>query len=128
MLRKEDQQLSRRLGARVREHRLRLPATQEEVAEMVGLSTQVYSRMERGGVLPSVPTLMRLCSALKAKPNDLLLDVSAGLVTHNTKASKISPDLARLTRILASADPRTVRTLLQLARGLSSTRSRKGGR
>lgn len=125
MLRKEDQRLAKRLGERVREHRLRLPATQEEVAEMVGLSAQVYSRLERGGVLPSVPTLLRLCASLQAKPNDLLLDSHLQFAVQYATAPRISPELARLGRILSTADLGTVRLLLQLAHRLSRPVGRK---
>ncbi len=41
-----------------------LGLTQSEVAEGVPLASEVYGRLERGGMLPSVPILMRLAAVL----------------------------------------------------------------
>lgn len=38
--------------------------TQVEVAEAIGTPPAVYGHMERGAVMPSVPTLIRLCLTL----------------------------------------------------------------
>jgi len=52
--------------------RLRSGLTQADVAETIGTVTEVYGRMERGKLLPSVPTLFRLCLALHSGPHELL--------------------------------------------------------
>ena len=117
MLRKEDRELARQLGHRAREHRVRLPATQEEVAEMIGLSPQVYSRLERGGVLPSLPTFLKLCEALRTTPDALLI---GDKLPSKLTTSRGAPELARLTRLLTGAEPRTVQILLRLARDISA--------
>ena len=60
MIRDEDRPLALLVGKRARELRLLKNATQEQVAEWVRLSTQVYARLERGEMLPSLSTLARL--------------------------------------------------------------------
>ena len=56
--------LSTILGAAVRAARQRQELTQADVAERVGLATEVYGRLERGHMLPSVRTLLRICTVL----------------------------------------------------------------
>ncbi|MFM2153643.1 MAG: hypothetical protein RL199_2078 [Pseudomonadota bacterium] len=70
-----DSDLARHIGGHARRARLALQLTQEDVAERVGVSLEFYSRLERGGTLPSVPTLHRLVAAL---------DVSADLLLGRT--------------------------------------------
>ena len=48
--------LATRLGECARAARQRLNLTQEDVAERIGIATEVYGRLERGNMLPSVPT------------------------------------------------------------------------
>jgi transcriptional regulator with XRE-family HTH domain len=72
MIRDEDRELAKAIGARARALRQRAAATQEEVAEQVDLSPQVYARMEQGRVLPSIRTLVRLAEALQASAGALL--------------------------------------------------------
>jgi transcriptional regulator with XRE-family HTH domain len=64
--------LARHLGARAREARLRAGLSQAEVAERADLVTEVYGRLERGKMLPSVPSLLRVCRALGVDANTLL--------------------------------------------------------
>ncbi|RKH34913.1 XRE family transcriptional regulator [Corallococcus praedator] len=66
------QPLASTIGDAARAARTRLGLTQAEVALRVGLASAVYSRMERGRILPSVSTLQRLCAALGASPDELM--------------------------------------------------------
>ncbi|WP_269149170.1 helix-turn-helix domain-containing protein [Corallococcus macrosporus] len=56
----------------MRAARLRAGLPQTEVARLVAISRNAYSRLERGRMLPSLETLHRLCTALGASPNELL--------------------------------------------------------
>ena len=47
--------------------------TQAELAEMVHLSVVHISHFETGASMPSLPTLLDICNALEATPNDILL-------------------------------------------------------
>ncbi|NOK20788.1 helix-turn-helix domain-containing protein [Corallococcus carmarthensis] len=66
------QPLAITIGDAARAARTRLGLTQAEMAQRVGLASGVYSRMERGRMLPSVSTLQRLCDALGVTPDELM--------------------------------------------------------
>ncbi|WP_309888873.1 helix-turn-helix domain-containing protein [Archangium sp.] len=65
-------ELSRHLGNVAREARQKAGLTQQEAAERIGVATEVYGRMERGRMLPSLPTLLRVCRTLGLDANPLL--------------------------------------------------------
>jgi transcriptional regulator with XRE-family HTH domain len=60
------------LGDAARAARLRLGLTQAEVAKKVRQKSGVYSRVERGMMMPSVPTLRRICETLGISSDALL--------------------------------------------------------
>jgi transcriptional regulator with XRE-family HTH domain len=51
---------------------VRAGLTQEDVAERIGMASEVYGRMERGQMLPRVENLRRLCLVLNVPPHELL--------------------------------------------------------
>ncbi len=67
-----DEDLARTIGESAREARNRAGLTQVEVAGLVGITPMVYSRLERGKLLPSVPTLRRLSHVLHTSADALL--------------------------------------------------------
>ncbi|WP_216623551.1 helix-turn-helix transcriptional regulator, partial [Corallococcus exercitus] len=69
-----ERKLAVSVGAAARAARLRAGLTQADVADRVGIASEVYGRLERGKMMPSVPTLFRLCLALQ-----LSADASLGL-------------------------------------------------
>ncbi|WP_253899533.1 helix-turn-helix domain-containing protein [Corallococcus carmarthensis] len=73
--------LSQQIGTHVRAARHRAGLSQTEVAEAIHVPTLVFSRLERGRLLPSVPTLVGLCGVLHVSVDLLLggnaLEVSA---------------------------------------------------
>lgn len=46
--------------------------TQEQLAEKVGITSNTISRLERGQLIPSVPTLIDLCNALETGADAIL--------------------------------------------------------
>ncbi|WP_240359776.1 helix-turn-helix domain-containing protein [Pyxidicoccus trucidator] len=64
--------LSQQIGIHVRAARHRAGLSQAQVAEAIHVPTLVFSRLERGRLLPSLPTLVGLCGVLSV-PVDLLL-------------------------------------------------------
>ena len=52
-----NEELAKMIGEAAREARQRAGLTQAEVASLVEITSMVYSRMERGKVMPSVPTV-----------------------------------------------------------------------
>jgi transcriptional regulator with XRE-family HTH domain len=98
-----NEKLATTLGDAARAARERLGLTQAEVAARMPLSPVVYNRLERGRMLPSVPTLVRLCELLEISPAELLG----------------SPNVARDDKARASKqEPASLRQLLSLARKL----------
>lgn len=78
--------LARRIGEQARTARLAAGLTQEDVAERVNLATEVYGRLERGVMLPSVPTLYRICHALGVSSDAVL-----GLDDSENKTEPVIP-------------------------------------
>lgn len=105
--------LQRRIGMRAREARTALGLTQAEIAEEVGLATEVYGRLERGGMLPSVPTLVKLAAVLRVSPGDLL-------AAHGRAQAKRRsvPELQRLVRMLEKADRRVLKRVLVVVKAM----------
>ena len=66
------QKLAKALGDAAREARQKAHLTQADVAERIGVATEVYGRLERGLLMPSVPTLRRICVALNLRADVLL--------------------------------------------------------
>lgn len=65
------------LGANLRKARLRLGLTQGHVADLLGISPEVYGRMERGTIFPRMERFMDLCEKLSVPPDRLLGYASA---------------------------------------------------
>ena len=61
------------IGRAVRERRLALGLSQTEVARRARMTQPALSRLEAGGVLPTIPLLERITAALDA---DLIVEIS----------------------------------------------------
>ena len=116
-------QLAVYVGKVAREARNRIGLTQEEVAERVGVATEVYGRVERGHMLPSVPTLMRLSRALSLDANELLGFTTerppSWLVPQEAPPSDEPVALRRLVRVARRLSPRQLTLLGAMATALS---------
>lgn len=55
----------RAMGKRIRRARRMLDLTQEQLAEMAGVSTSFVGHIERGTRVPSAETLYKLCRAVE---------------------------------------------------------------
>ena len=127
-----DNELPQHLGAEVRRARVAMRLTQADAAERVGVSVEFYARMERGGTLPSVPTLQRLARVLAVSA-----DVLLGLGGHNEKRPATAPTAApvrddeadavrrRIIRKLQAADRETLRFVSRLVAGLEALRAHR---
>ena len=106
--------LALHLGAVAREARQKAGLTQEEVAERVELATEVYGRLERGHMLPSLPTLLRLCRALALDANPLLgfsTSRPPTWLTQDTSSEEEPPAVRRLLRTVRQLKPRQLTAL-----------------
>jgi len=109
-----DFELAAVLGGAARVARMRLGLTQTDVAERVGMSMEVYSRLERGRMLPRTQTLRRLCEVLQVS-SDTLLGVGRGLAPVGRPVRAPDEDdsleLRRMTRKLRELDPAQLRAV-----------------
>ena len=103
---------------------MRLELTQADVAERIDVATEVYGRLERGGMLPSVQTLLKLCHELNVSSDELL-----GLSQHapSPRSSSASeapsapserPEIRRLLRSLRQLDSSHIKLLGLVAKAL----------
>lgn len=61
-----------RLGSNMRRARQRLDFSQAMVAELLDIPLEVYGRIERGVMLPSMRLFVAICDTLGVTPNQLL--------------------------------------------------------
>ncbi|WP_309896975.1 helix-turn-helix transcriptional regulator [Archangium sp.] len=121
-----DEKLQRLLGDAARAARLRLGLTQAEVAQKVGLGSSVYGRIERGMMMPSVPTLRRMCVALELASDVLLsLGTQEGAAEPALRAPEVGehPELSRIIHVVRGWPPERLlllRKLLEVADGTLS--------
>ncbi|WP_350099650.1 helix-turn-helix transcriptional regulator [Myxococcus sp. SDU36] len=122
--RKSREQLESRLaenvGEAARGARLLAGLTQADVAARVGIAAEVYGRMERGKMMPSVPTLFRLCLALR-----LSADVGLGLATAASVGAALwegdsrhrdqLPEMRKVLRTLRRMSRRQLNLMNQVA-------------
>ncbi len=115
------------LGEVLREARLKAELTQADVAERVGVATEVYGRIERGNLTPSVPNLRKLCMVLRVDASAALgLDVreAAAWLKESAAPSEESPRLRRLLRTLRQLDDKQLSAVGYMARSLVSPEAR----
>jgi ribosome-binding protein aMBF1 (putative translation factor) len=61
------------IGQTIRERRLALGLSQVELAARAGMTQPALSRLEAGGVVPTIPLLERISTALDA---DLIVEIA----------------------------------------------------
>ncbi len=114
-----NEELAEVIGKAARAARDKMGLTQAQVAERIQLTPLVYSRIERGKMLPSVPSLVRLCAALHLSPEDAL-----GFAPRPARAKRKSgqePEeetLRRLVYIARRLAPEQLAALLGVATAL----------
>lgn len=73
---RQKKELNVEIGERVRLARTDAHVTQERLAEMIDVSPQYISDLERGVVGISVATLRRVCTALRVSSDSILFDAN----------------------------------------------------
>jgi transcriptional regulator with XRE-family HTH domain len=114
--------LAQSIGRNARAARGALGLTQSEIAERAGLATEVYGRLERGTMLPSVPTLVKLAHVLQVKPGQLLdeTDEAQRRSASKPQAKSEIPELRRIIALLADADASTLRRVAIVVKAMLS--------
>ena len=98
------------IGKRIRAHRKRLNLSQEELAEMVNISTVHMSHIETGNTKLSLPVLVSIASVLEVQTDDLLFEqvnasrsnalneIAGSLDNCSSQELKIIQDIVRATK------------------------------
>jgi transcriptional regulator with XRE-family HTH domain len=117
------EELMKTVGQAAREARERLEMNQAEVARAAGISPVVYGRIERGHMLPAVPTLRKIATALGISA-DVLLGISpkevARTLSEPAPEVPLSPELRKLLRTLRAWPDEKVRLLVRMSKLLDS--------
>jgi transcriptional regulator with XRE-family HTH domain len=115
-----DKKLARIIGEAARTARQRAQLTQADVAELVDLVTEVYGRIERGGMVPSTPTLVRICQALRISADELLglAGPNGQLRPSGSSIDNERPELRPVIRVMRSLEPAQIKLLGQVASAL----------
>ena len=71
----EKTNITKHVGNKFQEYRLKNNLTQNQVAEITGLEPRHISQIERGLSKGSIDTLLKLCNAYKITPDIILYDL-----------------------------------------------------
>lgn len=71
---------ARILGERLRDERLRIAASQEDVAHLADMNVSNYGKIERGLGNPKVHTLVTIAGVLGVDPGKLLSGIDGDMV------------------------------------------------
>ncbi|HEY5374160.1 MAG TPA: helix-turn-helix transcriptional regulator [Polyangiaceae bacterium] len=125
--------LGKTIGQAARHARAALDLTQADAAERIGISTEFYARIERGGAMPSVPTLAKMAEEL-----DIAVDTLLGRGSNSppsrskltrartpNQSKQESPELRRLFRRLRGAPQKTLRLVSLLVAAMAEASARK---
>lgn len=104
------------LGEVCRTVRERLGLTQAQVAKQVDLIPEIYGRIERGGMMPSVPTLRKLASTLGIS-TDVLLELR---LESPAPEGNLSPEVRQLVRMVSGWSAGEEKRLMRVAQVLES--------
>ncbi|WP_407737983.1 helix-turn-helix transcriptional regulator [Hyalangium sp.] len=124
---RREQRLGATLGRALRAARMRAGFTQADLAASIGKAPEVYGRLERGKMLPSVPTLFRLCVALRSGPHELMGFAPVGSLPDVVRSEvppelTDTPEMRRLLRLLGRLQGLQVKLILRLVMSLVAER------
>ena len=91
---KERKEINISIGERIRHSREASGYTQEKLAELIDVSTQYISDLERGVVGASIPTIIRICSFLAVSSDYILMGRNESIVPTSLiqKLQSMSPE------------------------------------
>lgn len=119
-----DAALKKYLGNAARAARLEKGFSQAQVAQSAELATAVYGRIERGGMMPSLPTVQRLCRALDVDANTLLgFSSPTPPAWFTSPPPKERPAVHEFLRTVRRMKPRQLRALRSVAQAMLTTNS-----
>ena len=69
-----EREIARKVGQRIRQYRKQAGLTQEKLSEIVDLSPNYFSDIERGKSFPSLEKFVEIANALNVSADDLFCD------------------------------------------------------
>ncbi|WP_141620295.1 helix-turn-helix domain-containing protein [Myxococcus sp. AB036A] len=110
-----NEKMSALIGTAARTAREQMGLTQAEVGERVGISPPVYSRLERGEMLPGIESFARICAELMLSSDEIL-----GLAVDGPRLrTEDAGTLRRLMFLARKMDERKLAALVHVAAELS---------
>jgi transcriptional regulator with XRE-family HTH domain len=98
----------KKLGKRIKLAREKKNLTQEQLAEIVGVSNNYISNIERKYSKPSLETLIKICNALEVTPDYVLLD------SIYTSKEYIKDEIAEKLRKCSNTNARIITKFIDL--------------
>lgn len=108
--------LDAEIGARIRAKRLNLGLTQEQMADLIGVTFQQVQKYEKGMNRVSASTLHRIAQALDAPIGDFLPKLRASGAANPTEDTAVADVAAMISRL----NPTSRRLIIDLARTLAA--------
>lgn len=96
------------LGKRITKQRTTQGLTQEKLAEKAGITNNYLSNIERNRSIPSLETLMSLCTALNTTPNELLIG------TDKSQQNYMVNDITSLIEKCTTQERRIVMSVIEV--------------
>ena len=109
-MRKRGDESMYNIGSNIRTARKRADLTQEEMSELIGVTPQYLSDLERGLVGTSIPTLIKICNKLNVSSDFILFGKSD---EKNSANSTLIEKLQRLPTHKAELAERTLNLFLE---------------
>lgn len=97
------------IGGRIKELRVAKGLQQSELADMVGITRESLSRMERNKVSPSIETLERICDALEVSIRQFF----------NSPESELPPEVRNIAKSVLALNEEQRRTLERFLRAIT---------
>ena len=91
----EKSNISKHIGSKFQEYRLKNNLTQNQVSELTALEPRHISQIARGLSKGSIDTLLKLCNAYKITPDIILYDlldenIKSSVYIYNEKFKKLN--------------------------------------
>lgn len=94
---------SKEFGKKIKIARKNMKYTQSKLAEMLNLSNNYISDIERGVKIPPIPTLINIMNCLKMNPIDLFNPwVQYCVLNHTSDLSKRVEELTPIQQVLVN--------------------------
>ena len=98
-----DRNALQQIGSRIAERRKQMSLTQEKLAELMDVSIQMISNLERGNKAIKIDNLIRLCSVLQ---------ISTDYVLTGKRTETESNELAEKLSRLSDCDYQVIHTII----------------